>query len=215
MKLDQLISKYGTYIANRNDCNYINKILEIANFEKIMQYKPQQLKRVIFVTPKMHTGMGGLTSVLRIAKRLESKGLEISFTCYESNDVKKMRQEAHNNLDSFDAIYITYDKAKLNNYDFVISTNWESVFFARYIKGHQIYFMQDYEPYFYPISEKYFLAKKSLELGASIISLGKRNVEQLRKNTNIKVLIVFLSLLSQANIHGLIETILLLKKKLI
>ena len=45
-----------------------------------------------------------------------------------------------------------------------------------------MYFVQDYEPYFYVYGEKFLLAKNSYELGLHIVSLGKWNKDMIERN---------------------------------
>ena len=47
-----------------------------------------------------------------------------------------------------------------------------------------VYFVQDYEPYFNPIGDRYFLSKKAYELGEDIISLGNWNLQEINRNLN-------------------------------
>ena len=49
---------------------------------------------------------------------------------------------------------------------------WDSSYIVKKLPGYKMYFVQDYEPYFYPYGEKYILAKKSYELGLHMVTLG-------------------------------------------
>jgi len=60
-----------------------------------------------------------------------------------------------------------------SGYDIIIATSWQSVYYVRNFSGYKAYFVQDFEPYFFKLNERYLLAKKTYELGLHIISLGK------------------------------------------
>lgn len=170
------------YTLHLNTDKKINRILEVADFSRVTNKKPTKAKNIIFVTPVMMIHSGGLTSVLRIAKRLSENEFNVVFSCPTSDDCEQMTRNANINLTDFNARYITWENALKNEYDFVIATEDIMVYYARKLKGYLIYFVQDYEPYFNPIGDRYFISKKSYELGEDIISLGNWNINEIKKN---------------------------------
>lgn len=171
--------RYAQHLATDE---YVNRILSIADFSKISKKAPEKLENVIFVTPFMTLHSGGLTSTLRIAKKLSDAGVNVVLTCPSSDDCGTMMRNAKTNLESYDAKYIIWNEATHNEYDFVIAVEDIMVYYARKLKGYLIYFVQDYEPYFCPVGDRYFLSKKAYELGEDIISLGNWNIEEIKKN---------------------------------
>lgn len=175
--------KLSNYIINKNEDKKIKNIMSVADFSRILKNeKIYNNKKILFVIPPMIVGSGGLTSILRIASRLEKKGFEINFTCYQYDDICAMEENARKNLNSYNAKFIYYKDALNGEYEYVIAGNWQAVYYSKKIKGYKIFFIQDFEPYFYNYSDNYFLAKKSYELGYHIISLGKWNIEQIKLN---------------------------------
>ena len=61
----------------------------------------------------------------------------------------------------------------------------KDITYVRNFSGYKAYFVQDFEPYFFKLNERYLLAKKTYELGLHIISLGKWNLEQIKRNCNV------------------------------
>lgn len=184
-KVANSVISLSKYIQHKNTDKLVKQILSIAEFESILQSPPKKLQNIIFVTPYMSKHSGGLTSVLRIAMRLSRSGISVTFTCPTNNNVVQMMKNANDNLSNFNANYITWDEANNNSYDFVIVVQDTYVYYARKLRGYLIYFVQDYEPYFNPMGDRYFLSKKSLELGEDIISLGKWNLQEIRRNNSI------------------------------
>lgn len=184
-KINNLILSVSKYIVHRNTDKLVKRVLAVASFETIKNVPPKSNKDVLFVTPFMFKHGGGLTSVLRIAQRLEKKGMNVCFSSPVSNDIKTMEHNAQINLKSYNCKYIEWEKALKKNYDFVISVEDVMVYYARKISGYQIYFVQDFEPYFHPVGDRYYLSKKAYELGEDIISLGNWNIKEIKRNLNL------------------------------
>ena len=183
-KLKNTLVSMCKYVIHKNSDLVVSKVLEISNFDRIIQPKVIQLNDIIFVTPYMSQHSGGLTSVLRIAQRLSERGLRVYFTCPNSDDCAGMISNAKVNLATYTANYITWQEANGRVFDFVIPVQDTIVYYARSLKGYLVYFVQDYEPYFNPIGDRYFLSKKAYELGEDIISLGNWNIQEINRNLN-------------------------------
>ena len=183
MNLKRKLLSVLNYIQNKNNDLEITKILEFCDFKNFEDIIPNKLEKILIVTPEMNAGMGGLTSVLRIANVLSKLDITIHFCSYESDDCKKQINNAKKNLSEYDCKYISTDIALKNQYDFIIATNWISLYYSKKFSGFHVYFIQDYEPLFYPYGDRYFLAKKSLFFGEKIISLGKWNLEEIKRNS--------------------------------
>lgn len=183
-KINNTIVSFSKYIQHKNTDKLVDEVLSIASFEKISQTPPKSLKKVIFVTPYMTKHSGGLTSVLRIAKRVSAQNIDVFFTCPTSSECRAMEENAAFNLPSYIARYLEWEEALLEEFDFVIPVQDTMVYYARSLKGYLVYFVQDYEPYFNPIGDRFFLAKKAYELGEDIISLGNWNLQEINRNLN-------------------------------
>ena len=65
--------------------------------------------------------------------------------------------------------------------DVVIASSWDTVHYVKKFRTYLMYFVQDFEPYFYTYGERYLLAKKTYEQGLHMISLGKWNRKEIEK----------------------------------
>ena len=184
-KISNILLSGAKYIQHKDTDKLVNSILEIASFEKIDQLKPNKFDSVVFVTRFMFKHGGGLTSVLRIAKRLSERGINVYFTCPIDDRCAKMVSNAKINLPTYEANYILWNDALKMKFDFVITVQDTIMYYSRNLIGYQIYFVQDYEPFFNPIGDKYYLSKKAYELGEDIISLGDWNVRNIKRNSNV------------------------------
>lgn len=164
-------------------------ILENANFDEVTQQKPTKIDNIAFVMPCIDPTSGGGSSILRIGTFFSSKGANVYYICYNEDDIEKLQKNAEFNVKNFKGKYLTTNDSRKYNFDFVIATMWESVYFAKNIPGYKIYFVQDYEPYFSAKGDEYILAERTYELGLHVVSLGQWNLQQIRKHTqqNIKM----------------------------
>lgn len=176
------IMRYGRYLIRQQKKEQLEKILQIADFSKENNIVPKKIEKILFVVPYLGSNSGGGSSILRIGTYLASKGLNVKYVCYDSNDIDVLSQNAEKNVHGYKGEYIRYNDAINLNFDICIATCWQSVYYSRPLSGYKIYFVQDYEPFFYEMSDEYKMAEKTYSLGYHIISLGHWNLKQIIKN---------------------------------
>lgn len=184
--MNKYFIKVANYIKNKEHDESMKNFIDFLNFEKVDNKMLNKNKTVIFVIPQMGKFMGGLTSVLRIAKGLSQNGFTVFLTAYNSNDLSGQTESAKFNLSDFKGEFITFEDALNREFEFVIATNWQSVYFAKRLNGYKVIFAQDYEPYFYPVGDDWVLAAKSYQFGFDIISLGDWNLDNIKHNIGTK-----------------------------
>lgn len=162
-----------------------NKIYDYIDFKKIQNKKIKEIKRVIFVIPSMIKYSGGHTSILRLGTEL-AKEYDVVYASYKKDNIKDMKEAARLNLDSYQGEITNLENIKTEDEDILVATFWESVYFTKNLKGYKMYFVQDYEPYFYSYGEKYVLASKTYEIGYHVVSLGKWNITKIIDNNKMK-----------------------------
>ena len=180
--MNKYLTKLSNYITHVRQDEEMSAVSNNLDFEKIDNKMVEKNKKVLFVIPQMLPGMGGLTSILRVALRLSQNRYKVYYASYNCDDIESMSAAARINLANYEGEFIKLSDARNMIFEFVIGSNWQSVFFLKNIPGYKLYFVQDYEPYFYPYGDNYFLAKASYSLGLHIISLGKWNIDQIKKN---------------------------------
>ena len=89
-KVSNSITSLSKYVQHKNTDRLVKQVLDIADFEPIIQTAPKKLENVIFVTPYMSKHSGGLTSVLRIAMRLSENNINVYFTCPTNDNLSEM-----------------------------------------------------------------------------------------------------------------------------
>ncbi len=134
--------------------------------------------RIAFVIPGMPKYSGGHTSILRIGTSLSNAGNEVYYVTNDLSSVEEMKSNAAFNLPTYKGIFL--EKASLGNqvYDIGIATLWTTCYTIAAnteVFRYKAYFVQDFEPYFYPMGDLYYLSLNSYRMGFHIISLGGWN----------------------------------------
>lgn len=183
-----MIKKIARYLYKRHklyqENKYYGNFWEYIDFSKVTQEIPTKINKISFVIPDMVPYSGGHTSILRLGTHLSELGYDIYYISYRNQDIKTMEKNAKVNLKHYKGIVLDSSYLKDFKTDVFIATLWESVYYIKDLKGYKMYFVQDYEPYFYTYGEKFLLAKKSYELGFHIVNLGKWNKEMIERSCN-------------------------------
>lgn len=174
------------------------KIEQVKVEEKLKNYDstvitnepPQKVKRILFVITRMVRFHGGQTSVLRLGTELCEQGYQVAYAVYKPQSRQEMLLCAESNLGGFQGklytkmAFQTVMKEK-KEIDIVVATSWDTVSYAKKVSGYKMYFVQDFEPYFYSFGELFLLAKKTYEQGLHMVSLGAWNRDMIKKNCKI------------------------------
>lgn len=156
----------------------------ISNYDVsvISNNKPEKTKRILFVVERMAKYSGGQTSMLRLGTELAKLGHEVGYVVYKPQTKSDMEEIAASNLTGYLGRMYTNKQLEGIKSDIVIATSWDTVAFAKKIPGYKMYFIQDYEPYFFSFGELFLMAKKTYEQGLHMVSLGAWNKEMIEKN---------------------------------
>ncbi len=176
-------------VMARVDKVKVNALLKNYSTSIIKNESPMQVKSIVFIITRMVRFHGGQTSILRLGTELSKLGYHVGYAVYKAQTKQEMELCAKSNLESFQGkLYTMYDLDDLKNIlnpDVVIATSWDTVSFAKQFRSYRMYFVQDYEPYFYSFGEQFLLAKKTYEQGLHMVSLGSWNKMMIEKNCNV------------------------------
>jgi hypothetical protein len=179
-KLFRLKNASADIFAKLNDLGNIPN----ASMENILRNK-NKTYRIAFVIPGIIEFSGGSTSFLRVGTYLSKFGHEIHYITFGKSKVNTMERSARINLENYQGKFRESD-ALNEKYDIGICTFWVSCYYLLKFKNnfdYKMYFVQDYEPYFYQMGDDYLLAKKTYALGFHIISLGAWNLKKITEFT--------------------------------
>jgi 2-polyprenyl-3-methyl-5-hydroxy-6-metoxy-1,4-benzoquinol methylase/glycosyltransferase involved in cell wall biosynthesis len=131
--------------------------------------------RISWVIPGLQLGSGGHRNILRAAYHLQRFGHDISLyftnTDLPPDDLARMVQSYFYPLD---CPILPYD-GNIAPTDVLCATHWSTV---DVVLTHQkdaklaAYFIQDFEPFFYPIGSEYLLAENTYRQGLYHVTLG-------------------------------------------
>lgn len=182
MKIATIIKDIYNIGLSKHEAKIVQAVLESDNFGQfVINNKPVQVNKIAFLIPGIDRYSGGITSILRLGTYLQSMKYDISYVDVSDEKLKNLEINAKFNLLNYKGKIEKFKKTNYDSYDIVIAGNWYAVYFLNYYNAYKMYFIQDYEPYFFKLDERYLLAKKTLELGIHIVSLGKWNIQQIKR----------------------------------
>lgn len=132
--------------------------------------------RIAWIIPSVNRGSGGLQTIFRHVSFLHRQGalcdIQIApgFPPQKSEDLSELLADEYDCNDC--AVHAEYDDSL--SYDVVVATMWLTVPYALRIKAAtKLYFVQDYEPWFYPMGDDYLQAKRTYDTDIEPITIGR------------------------------------------
>lgn len=159
----------------------VGGLLKNYDMSIVKNQTPSRVKRITFVITRMVRFHGGQTSILRLGTQLAKQGYDVIYAVYKEQSKEEMKLCAQSNLADYQGRVCTSKQLPSLHSDVFIATSWDTVSFVKKKNGYKMYFVQDYEPYFYPFGERFLLAKKTYEQGLHMVSLGNWNKEMIKQ----------------------------------
>jgi len=133
---------------------------------------------ITWVIPDFGPGSGGHTTILRIVRGLELLGWKNQTIAikaphgWSSPDAALASIRKHFSPLEFTKVVLGCENIPPSR--FLIATGWQTAFWVAKFKdaAHRIYFVQDFEPYFYPVGAEQHLAEETYTLGLDAITAG-------------------------------------------
>lgn len=143
---------------------------------------------IAWLVPWFDAGSGGHRTIFTTINRLIAHGYKCDM--YVESLKKEYPNEIYQRLvddyGKFDGeIFTGYQLAK--KYDMVIATGWDTAKpVAEADSERKLYFIQDFEPCFFPMGSEYLIAEQSYNYGLKGITIGKWLSQKIGKNYNTK-----------------------------
>jgi O-antigen biosynthesis protein len=141
---------------------------------------------IAFVIPPLERFSGGHTSVLRLGTWLHRFGYAVTYIAYGDDPTEDLRTTATALLPEWQGTLVNWPTfvSEHNVFDVGIATYWVSAYYVmkyrqRFSRG--AYFIQDYEPDFYPMGDLRLLTEQTYRFGLRHISLGPWNIARIRR----------------------------------
>lgn len=122
------------------------------------------------------SGGGGHQNIFRFIEHLDGQGYKNNIYIYSTTDNMTLGQ-AKENVAAYckakDLTFTRYGKS-MEQADAIFATGWETAYpvFNEKTDARKMYFVQDFEPYFYPMGTDYILAENTYRFGFYGITAG-------------------------------------------
>lgn len=174
---DNLIEKYS-FIMDQTIIPF--------NQEEYNMRKDDSIKLLNWIIPEVGEGSGGHTTIFRFVSNLEERGFHSRIYLFQSmnyndNDtLKKFLEEKFPILDK--RVEVFYDVKFIEFSHATLATSWETAYFVQRYNNtiSKFYFVQDFEPYFFPQGSFYEFAEKTYKFGLRGITAGEWLENKLR-----------------------------------
>ena len=132
-------------------------------------------KKIAWVIPHPGKGSGGHRTIIQNVNALIRAGYECDLF-FEEDGVSTseiVRQKINDWYEPCTAgVYVGFDIKK--DYDLMFATGWQTVEFVKKLPAKKkAYFIQDYEPWFFPMGDQYLITENSYRYGFLPVTIGK------------------------------------------
>jgi len=134
---------------------------------------------------------GGHQNIFRFIEILDRLGHKNNVYLYSTEDDMTVSQ-ARDNVDSYcnakRLSFYKFMKGDMEKSDILFATGWETAYpvFNEKTDAHKMYFVQDFEPFFYPMGTNYILAENTYKFGFHGITAGGWLDEKLTNDYRMK-----------------------------
>ena len=151
--------------------------------------EPGRQLRIGWVATPPSPGSGGHTTLFRIIEALETAGHQCVLFLYDKHGVDESRMTAVVR-EHWPATHaeVRDSRAGINEVDAVVATSWESAHvIVKYARTpmHRLYFIQDYEPFFYGHGAEHLFSAMTYRLPFRRIVLGEMLDGMIREETGL------------------------------
>jgi len=153
-------------------------------------HRPKKKKlSIAFIVPGMVKYSGGHTSILRLGTYLSEFGHEVFYVSYLPQKVSEMKLNAEHNLKEYKGEILGPEGLTEFEYDVGVATYWISAYYLWNMDNvrYKAYFIQDYEPDFYPGGDIRVFVENTYKMGYHMISLGAWNKLRIEETCKVHV----------------------------
>jgi len=153
------------------------------NSSTIKTKEKRRVPAIAFVIPGMPKGSGGHTSILRLGTYLSEFGHEVFYISYLPQKGTAMISNARWNLQGFKGTILGPKALNELKVDIGVATYWVSAYYLQKMVNvhYRAYFVQDYEPDFYPAGDIRTFVENTYRMGYHMVSLGSWNKKRIEE----------------------------------
>lgn len=167
----------------------VNKFLFLPKRDSQVKSRPKT-RRLAWLMPDFGIGSGGHLNIFRMIKNLEKHDFISDIYIIEGSQwgtEKKSKEIISEHFFKFTGnVYFFYqnqEKKFEQKYTLAFATSWNTVYYLNYFNCafRKAYFVQDFEPYFFPYGSNYQFALKTYTMGYPGITAGTWLAKKLKK----------------------------------
>ncbi len=132
-------------------------------------------KKIAWVMPHPGKGSGGHRTIIQNVNALIKAGYECDIYVEEDgvSTPQIVRDKINNWYEKCTAgVYVGFNMQK--EYDLMFATGWQTIDFVRKLPAKKkAYFIQDFEPWFFPMGDQYLITENSYRYGFLPVTIGK------------------------------------------
>lgn len=135
-----------------------------------------QPKSMNWIIPRFSIGSGGHLNIFRMIAMLEKRGFTCRVFITERNaflSAEQARQLINEHFVQLEAeVYLGADA--MPPCHIVVATSWETAYWAQAFQAarHRLYFVQDFEPFFFAHGSEYAFAEQTYRMGFDAVTAG-------------------------------------------
>jgi glycosyltransferase involved in cell wall biosynthesis len=141
--------------------------------------------------PPFGRGSGGHLNIFRFISNLEKEGLDCNIIVVANDEPLEDEETLRANINSWFVslkarVYRGLDGAPPAH--ITLATEWRTAYYVRAFSqtNHKCYFVQDFEPLFFPVGTEYCLAEETYRFGFTGITAGGWLEQKLAKDYGMK-----------------------------
>lgn len=155
--------------------------------EEITSANRPQAGTVNWFLPPFGMGSGGHLNIFRFVRNLENLGFDCRIIiCDEKSGTtaEMLKQQIDQWFFPLKAPVFKYPEQEIPSAQISVATGWQTAYPVKAFRGteHRCYFVQDFEPYFYPPGSEYALAEETYRFGFTGITAGDWLATKLRED---------------------------------
>lgn len=147
----------------------------LESWEETSVQPSRGMPKIGWIVPGIIIGGGGHRNIFRAAYHLERFGYDVRLYITDTLlSAASLRQQVRRHFYPFVGPVCPFN-GKVDDEDIIIATHWTTVAAARSVESgvsEIVYFIQDFEPAFYPMSSEYLAAENTYRQGLYAICSG-------------------------------------------
>ncbi len=151
------------------------EVKEKQEIRRSLMYPLLPKKKIAWVMPHPGKGSGGHRTIIQNVNALIRAGYECDIFVEEDgvSTPEMVRQKINEWYEPCTAgVFVGFNIQK--EYDIMFATGWQTVEFVRKLPAKKKgYFIQDYEPWFFPMGDQYLMTENSYKYGFLPVTIGK------------------------------------------